>query len=113
MIDKIERPSALENQSFDIYDARLIFRKTREGSKTVTVKIRYSKKGWRRKEKLPFPEDIDEDDLDWTSYRGQYISVYHRIENMNYKNIEHIIIPTSLGQKLEKLVREVYLRNIE
>lgn len=110
MTDEIEKSPALESRSLGIYDARLTFRKTRQGEKVVTVKIRYSKKGRRRKEKLPFPEDINENDLYWKKRRRDDVSEYHRIDDITYKNIEHTIIPTNLGQKLEMLVLEAHKR---
>jgi len=119
-MDEIEGPPILENQPLDIYDARLTFRKTEEGP-MVTIKIRYSKRICR-KVKFPIkfsekPEDeyIDEGKLCWmTSYIGERIAEYHRrSNNYDYVNMKNEKVTTSLGQKLEMLVHEVCLRNIE
>ncbi|MEK6897584.1 MAG: hypothetical protein AABW93_03585 [Nanoarchaeota archaeon] len=109
MMNKNGRPAMQEGRSLDIYDARLIFRITRREEKLVKivrVKIRYSKKGHYGKQEFSFPEKIEDDDLCWDTYRGEKISVYHRIEANKYKDIRHSIAPTSLGQKLEALVSE-------
>ena len=105
-----------EPMSLDIYDARLIFRITRQEEKLVgivRVKIRYSKKGQARKQEFPFPEEIRDDDLCWNTYRGEKIAVYHRIKANEYKDMRHSIAPTSLGQKLEELVSETDKRLME
>lgn len=99
-------------EPLNIYTAKLTFRKIRNGTKVVSVQIRYSKKGRSKKERLPFPGDINDNDLYWTKYRGEHISVYHRIDNNHkYLDMQNTIIHTSLAQKLERLVREVYFKN--
>ena len=114
-MDEIERSNIPENRSLGIYDARVTFRKTRQGEKVVTVVIRYSKKGHARKKKLSFPEDINDDDLSWKLYHGENISVYHRIDAHKYIDMKHsVVIHTDLGQKLEGLVcesHEEFIRN--
>ena len=100
------------NHSLNIYSARLIFIK-REGDLSVNVQIRYSKIGSARKEKLGFPENINENDLHWIRYRGERIAVYHRIEEdkgYKYKNGKPSIVHSGLAQKLERLVHEVYFK---
>ena len=109
-MDYIERIPILENQSLDIYDARLTFRKTRQGEKVVTVTIRYSKRKHAKKGKFSFPENIRDDDLCWRLYRGEHISVYHRMDTLEYIDMKHSLVHTDLGQKLERLIREAHNR---
>ena len=109
-MDDSERPPIPENQPMDIYDARLTFRKKGQGEKVVNVTIRYSKKGRSKNEKLPFPQDIKDDDLCWTRYSGEQISVYHREDRYKYIDLKHSLVYTDLGQKLERLVREAHKR---
>jgi hypothetical protein len=124
-MDEIKTPS--KSEELEIYAARLTFRRTIEGRRTikgpkkdVTVHIRFSK---RRKGKwtLPFPEDIDENGLPWFRYRGQDLVEYHRKHRKDKKDghlyIEYIdtnneTVHTALHQKLEMLVRGVITKSI-
>jgi len=92
-----------------VYDVRLIFRKTGDGSKIVNVTIRSTKKGPLIRATLPFKGYVYDDNHNyWTSYNGQQISVYHRRERHIYVNEQqHSIIPPDIGQKLEGLVLNV------
>ena len=110
MTDEIEETKRTASQRHKIYSARLIFRKIRNGKRIVGVQIRYSKKGPARNEKLEFPEDIKEGELCWKGYYGEMISIYHRKENYKYIDMNHSLIPTDIGQKLERLVLEVHFR---
>ena len=112
-MNKNGKSAMQENQLLDIYDARLTFRITGQGEKIVRVKIRYSKKGPFGKREFSFPEKIGDDDLFWANYRGEKISVYHRIKANEYKDMKHSIAPTGLGQKLELLVLETHERLTE
>lgn len=109
-MDEDRKPSSSEPESLpqNIYDIRLTFTKNHQGLKTVTVSIRYSKIGKQREKKIPFPEDIKDDDLIWGKYEGNRISVYHRMGNLKYRNMEHLMVPTELAQKLERLVLEAH-----
>lgn len=108
-MDDIERPLMLENQPIDIYSAIVKFTKKIHGI-NVSVHIRYSKKEGIEKTKLPFPDNIRDEDLCWTVYSGERIAVYHREDNIEYIDMKHSHVHTNLGQKLERLVREANKR---
>ena|SRR3990167_819385 len=94
-----------ENSPKNIYDSVLTFIKNRNGEKTVTVSIRYSKRGRQSKKIFPFPEGVNDSDLLWEGkYHGNRISVYHRSEYLKYINRENIRVPAELAHKLERLV---------
>jgi hypothetical protein len=109
----MEKPLDL-NQPLDIYTAKLTFR-IKGDFRAVNVQIRYSKKGNQRKERLDFPKDMGENDLRcWKWWGGEMTSVYHRTKKIyRYKDRENVLVHTDLGQKLERLVREVYFRHQE
>lgn len=109
-MSEINRPQKSENNSLNIYSAVLTFRKTKQGTKSVSVHIRYSEIGNPRIKKLPFPEEIKNDDLCWTGYQGEQISVYHRQKRYKYLDLKHCLVQTDLGQSLERLVFEVHNR---
>ncbi len=98
-----------------IYSARLVFKRgKKEKTSNVTIKIRYAKKGKKKKEKRVFPENISKEELCWVRYHGETLSVYHRTEKRgeySYTDAQNIIASTNLTQKLEDLVQEVHLRN--
>lgn len=103
-------PSQPEGLPQDIYDVLLTFRKNHQGiRKTVTVDIRYAKIGRHKKRKLPFPEDIKNEDLLWITYEGNRISVHQRIRESQYKNTANYMkVTAELGHKLERLVLEAH-----
>jgi hypothetical protein len=87
-----------------IYDARVTFRIIERDKRVVNVNIRYSKKSKSKKEKLDFPDDIKDSELNWVGFRGEMIAVYHRKAAYRYENSENSMIPTDLGQKLERIL---------
>ena len=94
--------------NLEIYSARLTFKRN---SKSVNVDLRYNRLGEIKKREVPIPEDIDLYELSWIKYRKKIISIYHRKLHNNeltYMDSKHTIAPTSLGQRLEKLVSDVY-----
>ena len=101
------------NRHIDIYDAKLTFRKTKENILEVIVQIRYSKRERQKKVTFPVPEHIkiDYKELDWISYHGRKIAIYHRQDNCKYINMQHSMAHASLNPELERLVREVYSKN--
>lgn len=110
---QMDRTKNIQNQK--IYSAKLVFKRgEKEKTSNVTIKIRYAKKGKRKKEKRAFPENINKDELSWVRYHGEILSVYHRAEKKgkySYTDSRNIIAPTNLAQKLEDIVNEVHLRD--
>ena len=102
-MDEIERPPMPENQSLNIYDARVTFRGKGQEKKVVTVVVRYSKRGHIKKREI-LKDDTEDGDLCWKLYHKEHIAVYHRREANEYVDMNHSIIHTGLGQKLEELV---------
>jgi len=89
----------------DFYDVRITFRKLSDEEKIVNVNIRYKKRK-SRKTILPFPENINEKELQWTTFRGEPIINYHRRSANLYVGPEDTVLPTSFGQKLETLLTQ-------
>lgn len=117
MIDEIERPPE-PIPSHNIRNARLVFRRKKDGSKAVNITICYftptQKRVWRKERFSYFPNEIDEEELRWKTYRGERIAVYRRIGgNYNYRDIEHKTSTTRLSQRLEKLVLQAYSKKKE
>ena len=106
-MDEIERPPMPENQSLNIYDARVTFRGKGQEKKVVTVVVRYSKRGHIKKREI-LKDDTEDGDLCWKLYHKEHIAVYHRREANEYVDMNHSITPTSLGQKLEGLVCQAH-----
>lgn len=103
----------IENQPLNFYDAKLTFRKKAGEEKIVTVTIRYTKRGHARKREFSeegingfFQEGISDGSLCWKFYHKEHLAVYHRKNTNEYVDMNHCFVPTSLGQKLEKLVSE-------
>lgn len=98
-----------------IYSARLIFKRGKKDKiSSVSINIRYAKKGKRKKEKRAFPENLNKEELSWTGYHGETLAVYHRSERRgkySYVDFRNIVAPTNLTQKLEDLVQEVHLKS--
>jgi len=95
-----------QNKSIEIYSARVTLRK-KDGKKKVRVQIREFKKGRTEKIDLPFPEEIDERDLQsWKSYGGEQDIVYNRKGRLDYLDVDHYSkVPMDMAQRLEELVR--------
>ncbi len=108
IMNETKRTTIPENQFLNIYDASLTFRRTVEDSKSVTIQIRYSKKGEARKQEFPFPENIRDSDLCWELDHKEHITVYHRRDKDKYTDMRHLLITPNLGQKLENLVIEAH-----
>ena len=104
-MDDIELPPRPENQPINVYSAIVKFTKKIHGI-NVSVHMRYSRKGGMKKTKLPFPDNIRDEDLCWTMFSGERIAVYHREDNIKYIDRERSLVYTNLSQKLERLVRE-------
>ena len=100
----------MTNTAMNIHSAKLTFK---SDSGVVIVQIRYSKKGKTRKERRLIPEGISPEELHWMKYEKEIISIYHRKirdNNYEYRDSKHIIVPTSLSQRLEQLVSNVYYK---
>ena len=108
-MNETEGSSQLET-FLNIYDTLLVFRKNRRGiEKTVTVHIRHFKKEGHSKIKFPFPEDIEERELVWGSYKGDKISVYHRNKMGQYcRSGVNVTEPTMLAKKMERIFLRAY-----
>ena len=103
----------MRDDNLKMYSARVMFKRTPKGEKTVTVQIRYTKKGSSPVKKFSFPEYIKEEELNsWVWYHGEQIAVYHRRDAHNFVDSGNVSVPSKLSHNLERLVREVQLRNI-
>lgn len=88
----------------DLYSARLTFDRNEE---EVTVHLRKSKKDNIKKVSFPIPERIRLNELDWERFRKKTVSRYYRDTNEEgyvYRDSEKTPVPTSLGQRLERIV---------
>ncbi len=94
----------------EIHSFRLVFKRKPRNEKTLTIKIRFHKKGNGLEGTLPFPENIFEEELLWFKYRRMSIAVYHRQNNSNgnriYTNAQNCIAPTYLTQRFERILWE-------
>lgn len=106
-MDEIEETEKEKIKLSEIRSARIMIRVTRTGKKIVRVQISYTKKRCTNVE-LEFPNDIKEEELYWETYHGERIAVYHRTDANDYTGMEHILIPTQIGQKLESLVAKAF-----
>ena len=103
----------IKDQHLNFYDAKLTFRKKVGEEKIVAVTIRYTKRGHARKREFSeedindfFQEGISDGSLSWKFHHKEHLAVYHRKDTNEYVDMNHCFAPTSLGQKLEKLVSE-------
>ena len=87
------------------YDVRLMFRRAENNERVVRVTVRGSKTGKPLiNQVLPFPDNINESELFWRTYKGEYLAVYHRKGIREYTDAEHSLVHTSLSQKLEEII---------
>lgn len=102
------------SKSPEIYKAKITFRRARKGLRVI-VQVGYKRRQRQKREKLPFPEDINENDLSWGRYkgRGEWVAFYERKGNRKYVDINNLEVHTDLAQRLETLVLQVHSQNSE
>ena len=102
-------------KSPEIYKAKITFRRAKKGLRVI-VQVGYKRRQRQKREKLPFPENINENDLSWGRYkgRGEWVAFYERKgNNLEYVDIHNSRVPTDLAQRLEALVLQVHSQNSE
>ena len=91
-------------ESRKIYDAKVIFKGTRENGIVASVHVKTEIGHKARKIVVDLPDEIKVSDLGLHNVSGQMIAIYYRIDSYKYKNIDGMYIPTDFGQKLESLI---------
>ncbi|MGA2129998.1 MAG: hypothetical protein ABSG05_00055 [Candidatus Pacearchaeota archaeon] len=87
-----------------IYDAKVIFRDTKDRGIVASVHVKTKAGGKAIKKAVYLPDEIKASDLGLHNIHGQMMVVYYRIDSYKYKRMDGMQIPTDFGQKLESLV---------
>jgi hypothetical protein len=101
------------DKPLEIYNANITFRRAKKGLRVI-VQVGYRRKQRQKREKLPFPENINKKYLFWgrsKRHRGEWVAFYERKGSLEYYGLDNSRVPIDFAQRLEALVLQVHSKN--